>query len=121
MQLSRRSLITGLASFIAAPAIVRVSSLMPVKAWVEPTFRMGTWQGITWHDIEAVVTAEAEHNGRLYQTYLLADGQNWLHGVEPADALRIGQRFILRVDDQNGRIGFAPEQFHIKDEIASQS
>jgi hypothetical protein len=33
MQLSRRSLITGLVSFVAAPAIVRVSSIMPVKAW----------------------------------------------------------------------------------------
>ena len=33
MILSRRSLITGLASFIAAPAIVRASSIMPVKAW----------------------------------------------------------------------------------------
>lgn len=29
--LSRRSLITGLISFVAAPAIVRASSLMPVK------------------------------------------------------------------------------------------
>lgn len=30
--LSRRSLITGLISFMAAPAIVRAASLMPVKA-----------------------------------------------------------------------------------------
>jgi hypothetical protein len=30
--LSRRSLITGLISLVAAPAIVRVSSLMPVQA-----------------------------------------------------------------------------------------
>lgn len=30
--LSRRGLITGLVSLIAAPAIVRVESLMPVKA-----------------------------------------------------------------------------------------
>ena len=29
--ISRRSLITGLISFVAAPAIVRVGSLMPVK------------------------------------------------------------------------------------------
>lgn len=28
---SRRTLITGLISFVAAPAIVRVSSLMPIK------------------------------------------------------------------------------------------
>jgi hypothetical protein len=30
--LSRRGLITGLISFVAAPAIVRASSLMPVRA-----------------------------------------------------------------------------------------
>jgi hypothetical protein len=32
MLISRRGLITGLASLVAAPAIVRASSLMPVKA-----------------------------------------------------------------------------------------
>ncbi len=32
---TRRSLITGLASLLCAPAIVRASSLMPVKAWPE--------------------------------------------------------------------------------------
>ena len=31
---SRRSLLTGLAALLAAPAIVRVSSIMPVKAFV---------------------------------------------------------------------------------------
>jgi hypothetical protein len=31
LQPSRRSLIVGMASLLAAPAIVRVSSLMPVK------------------------------------------------------------------------------------------
>ena len=35
MSLSRRSLITGLISLVAAPAIVRVSSLMPVKVMEE--------------------------------------------------------------------------------------
>ena len=30
--ISRRSLITGLVSLVAAPAIVRVSSIMPVKS-----------------------------------------------------------------------------------------
>lgn len=33
MILTRRGLIGGLASVLAAPAIVRASSLMPVKAW----------------------------------------------------------------------------------------
>jgi hypothetical protein len=31
MQITRRGLITGLAAFVAAPAIVRATSLMPVK------------------------------------------------------------------------------------------
>lgn len=31
--ISRRGLITGLVSFVAAPAIVRAASLMPVKAF----------------------------------------------------------------------------------------
>ena len=34
---SRRSFITGLGAIFAAPAIVRVSSLMPVKALLQPT------------------------------------------------------------------------------------
>jgi hypothetical protein len=35
MLISRRGLITGLASLVAAPAIVRAGSLMPVKAWAD--------------------------------------------------------------------------------------
>ena len=31
--MNRRSFLTGFVGFLAAPAIVRVSSLMPVKAW----------------------------------------------------------------------------------------
>ena len=33
MLLTRRSLFRGAAALLAAPAIVRVESLMPVKAW----------------------------------------------------------------------------------------
>ena len=36
---TRRSLLTGLGALLAAPAIVRASSLMPVKAWVEEPLR----------------------------------------------------------------------------------
>jgi len=39
IQTSRRSLITGLVSFLAAPAVVRAASLMPVKALDEITFQ----------------------------------------------------------------------------------
>lgn len=34
--ITRRALITGLVSLMAAPAIVRVSSLMPVRPWRAP-------------------------------------------------------------------------------------
>lgn len=62
MTLSRRSLITGLASFLAAPAIVRASSIMPVKAWAEPIFSVGQWEGITWIDeiYDAALAARME-------------------------------------------------------------
>lgn len=36
MIIQRRAFITGLASLIASPAIVKASALMPVKSWVEP-------------------------------------------------------------------------------------
>ena len=42
LQTSRRSLITGLVSFLAAPAVVRAASLMPVKA-LRPAL---TFQGV---------------------------------------------------------------------------
>jgi hypothetical protein len=43
LTLSRRSLITGLASLVAAPAIVRVGSIMPVKAWIEEPRAQLNW------------------------------------------------------------------------------
>jgi hypothetical protein len=43
MNLSRRSLITGIASFLAAPAIVRASSLMPVAPIPEVDMIVAFW------------------------------------------------------------------------------
>ncbi len=43
MPTNRRQLITGLISFIAAPAIVRAGSLMPVKAIKDDSLVGGTW------------------------------------------------------------------------------
>lgn len=40
IQPSRRSLITGLISLCAAPAIVRYNSLMPVKSYKEDVIRL---------------------------------------------------------------------------------
>ncbi len=41
--LSRRSLITGLVSLVAAPAIVRAGSLMPVKALDDAAFEFSPY------------------------------------------------------------------------------
>jgi hypothetical protein len=43
-ELSRRSLITGLVSLVAAPAIVRATSLMPVKT-IDPELVYFEWAG----------------------------------------------------------------------------
>ena len=42
--LNRRGLITGLISFVAAPAIVRAASLMPIKVFDK------TWYVCDWGD-----------------------------------------------------------------------
>jgi hypothetical protein len=44
--LPRRKVLTGLFGFVAAPAVVKASSLMPVKSFVEPelyTFPNRVW------------------------------------------------------------------------------
>lgn len=41
--LNRRGLITGLASLIVAPAIVRATSIMPVYTWKEVSINVATY------------------------------------------------------------------------------
>lgn len=36
IELARRSFITGLIALVAAPAIVRAGSIMPVRSYIEP-------------------------------------------------------------------------------------
>ena len=59
--LSRRSLITGLAGFVAAPAIVRVGSIMPVKAISLVEYLGGEINGLTADriDIADLIRARA--------------------------------------------------------------
>jgi hypothetical protein len=47
---TRRNLITGLIAFIAAPAIVRAGSLMPVKQMLVsgPTLISPEWEEVKW-------------------------------------------------------------------------
>jgi hypothetical protein len=70
--ITRRSLLLGLGALLAAPAIVRASSLMPVKAWVAPpkpifAGEIGSWQGIRMLDQSMI-----EEAVRMAQTYGVA-------------------------------------------------
>ena len=71
--LNRRSLITGLISFVAAPAIVRASSLMPVKAipWDDilgladgAISLYGDLTQCTWRAFEPLLLARLEYHAR---------------------------------------------------------
>ena len=50
INLNRRSIITGLISLVAAPAIVRATSIMPVRAVLERELWICTMAGITCND-----------------------------------------------------------------------
>jgi hypothetical protein len=52
MSVTRRGLITGLgALFVAAPAIVRASNIMPIRSWTEPTiWRVTGERKVFWVD-----------------------------------------------------------------------
>lgn len=56
---SRRSFITGLVSFVAAPAIVRASSLMPVKNF--SITNIGSGYPEMAFDIERIVVIAKSH------------------------------------------------------------
>jgi hypothetical protein len=75
MDLSRRSLFAGLGALIAAPAIVRAASLMPVR-----TVNWGD-TGTVWIDETGPITEDAWRNvNRPYLT--VADGlreNGWRH------------------------------------------
>lgn len=61
MTLARRSFLTGLVGLVAAPAIVRVASIMPVRAMVEPDPYVIMVHPDMWRDL---VEAQNEINRR---------------------------------------------------------
>lgn len=88
--LNRRGLITGLVSFVAAPAIVRAASLMPVKAIVLdelPLYGFSPALAALLRDME-------EYNGSAYMrppAPLLGSPMS-----EAPQGLKIGDRVRLR-------------------------
>ena len=66
MTLSRRTLITGLISLVAAPAIVRAGSLMPVKAvdWTEGFFGVSELPNLVFYESTAEQWVDTRILGR---------------------------------------------------------
>lgn len=56
---SRRSFLTGLASLIAAPAIVRVTSLMPVRGIIMDSGYVGSIGGVSIYEDLVDITRQA--------------------------------------------------------------
>lgn len=65
--LTRRGLITGLSALIAAPAIVKASSLMPVRA-IEPTTMVEFGEG--W-------VAVMDEHSKIYRVTLTLIKAKW--------------------------------------------
>jgi len=77
IELPRRKFLIGLGSLIAAPAVVKASSLMPVKAYQEPMLSgiviLRRWQADTYYDMEMLKRAQADYNFFKNQQWNLND------------------------------------------------
>jgi hypothetical protein len=102
MSLSRRSLITGLISLVAAPAIVRVSSLMPVKV-IRPDIVAGPlyYQDRIWW-------AQADQPHLVH--YVSADNNRaWI--VQVYKAQHPLNKMLERLQDDGDAIEFGKQLF----------
>jgi hypothetical protein len=54
LQISRRKLLGGLSAFIAAPAIIKVAGIMPVKVWRDPLDQLQSEREFLWAQLHAV-------------------------------------------------------------------
>lgn len=87
MILTRRSLVTGLGALIAAPAIVRYASLMPVKAMPALTYEIIA-SGVL--DLNAMIEFECDQSGMWLITKVV-DGQRH----EIASGYKVGDTITI--------------------------
>lgn len=94
--LERRSFITGLISLVAAPAIVRAGSLMPVKAMVG----LEDWgSSVDWRDL---IDAQRQINLRRSLTIKYLKDNLFKPYDTLVDGLLTNQRFVEAIDAQGG-------------------
>ena len=78
--LSRRSLFIGAASIIAAPAVIRVAQLMPIKPWLSTDnmtvlynqFLSSQMYQVDWHAMTHALQVEEWMEGRKFFSLALA-------------------------------------------------
>lgn len=77
---SRRGFLTGLGAILAAPAIVRVASLMPVKAlpapWTHVRYGLGYKVTDLENSLRAFMESDPSVNEAMVEAMLF--GQSWL-------------------------------------------
>lgn len=99
MILSRRGILTGLASLIAAPAIVRAESLMPVRGIIMPPRPMLTSRGIVsmktvrpgWIEITEMSTILGPSGRPTYVTRVVQTVTRYPDGYPPGWSIEHGQ------------------------------
>ncbi len=107
--IARRSILTGLVALVAAPAIVKVSSLMPVNAALQPRFDYMSLNEITREAVRLFKDSNVflkELDAQYAMDRMFYEGEQWdkvwLEQVDQQDAMagrEIGD--VLRI-----RLGF---------------
>lgn len=80
IETSRRSLITGLVALVAAPAIVKVASLMPVNAALQPGNNLLTLNQITREAMRRFRDSNRfirDSEGQYYDDRVFYEGEQW--------------------------------------------
>lgn len=94
--INRRGLITGLISFVTAPAIVRASSLMPVKAIKLPVLHIGDI--VTFEDIKAF-NRNTKQMTNVLQQFVVTHCNDKLLSVYPfKDGFGIGESGLISLE-----------------------
>ena len=91
--MNRRSLITGLVSFVAAPALVRAESLMPLRGVTMPVFPdEPTISRLDWIRLFEHVLASLDREKYPFRISRMADGRP----LATPSGLRVGGAGLIR-------------------------
>lgn len=96
---SRRTLITGLVALVAAPAIVKVASLMPVNAALQPGNNLLTLDMITREAVRRFKNSNLfirSMDAQFAEDRAFYEGEQWDKGFV-ADGAKIGSQLRVRL------------------------